>query len=182
MPFFSLLLLDSNMATLRSHRALRPVSRCIRYANSTVRHQDNNNRFCAHVPQLRQASSDVGHMGQPPKQTKLEFNHQGPLQVSNANAKSSTTGPGTGSKFSRTDSEQILKQNFAPEKHDKATAKPEADQSINQEGKSMVFKYFPEFSMEKKVVIITGGGRGLGLTMAEALYQSGAIGKLLEHS
>ena len=35
-------------------------------------------------------------------------------------------------------------------------------------------KYFPEFNLQDKVVIVTGGGRGLGLTMAEALFQGGA--------
>lgn len=37
-------------------------------------------------------------------------------------------------------------------------------------------RYFPEFNMQDKVVVVTGGGRGLGLTMAEALFQGGAIG------
>lgn len=35
-------------------------------------------------------------------------------------------------------------------------------------------KYFPEFNLQDKVIIVTGGGRGLGLTMAEALFQGGA--------
>lgn len=36
-------------------------------------------------------------------------------------------------------------------------------------------KYFPEFDVQKRVIIVTGGGRGLGLAMAEALFQGGAI-------
>ena len=38
-------------------------------------------------------------------------------------------------------------------------------------------RYFPEFNLQDKVIVVTGGGRGLGLTMAEALFQGGAIGK-----
>ncbi|KAK5941338.1 putative secondary metabolism biosynthetic enzyme [Knufia obscura] len=46
------------------------------------------------------------------------------------------------------------------------------------EVRSMALKYFPEFNVQQYVVIVTGGGRGLGLTMAEALYQAGAIGMI----
>lgn len=35
-----------------------------------------------------------------------------------------------------------------------------------------------EFTMKDKVVVISGGGRGLGLVQAEALLEAGAIGKL----
>lgn len=45
------------------------------------------------------------------------------------------------------------------------------------DARSIASKYFPEFNVQKHVVIVTGGGRGLGLTMAEALYQAGAIGR-----
>ena len=37
-------------------------------------------------------------------------------------------------------------------------------------------RYFPEFNLQDKVIVVTGGGRGLGLNMAEALFQGGAIG------
>jgi hypothetical protein len=37
---------------------------------------------------------------------------------------------------------------------------------------------FREFNLEDRVVAITGGGRGLGLAMAEALMEAGANGKL----
>ncbi|KEF56381.1 alcohol dehydrogenase [Exophiala aquamarina CBS 119918] len=36
-------------------------------------------------------------------------------------------------------------------------------------------KYTPEFDVQGKVIVVTGGGRGLGLCMAEALFQAGAI-------
>lgn len=32
--------------------------------------------------------------------------------------------------------------------------------------------------MKDKVVVISGGGRGLGLVQAEALLEAGAVGKL----
>lgn len=46
-----------------------------------------------------------------------------------------------------------------------------------QEAKKAVKRYLPDFDVQDKVVVVTGGGRGLGLTMAVALYQAGAIGK-----
>jgi len=39
-------------------------------------------------------------------------------------------------------------------------------------------KRFREFDMEGRVYAITGGARGLGLSMAEALIEAGAKGKL----
>jgi hypothetical protein len=39
-----------------------------------------------------------------------------------------------------------------------------------------------EFTMKDKVVVISGGGRGLGLVQAEALLEAGAVGKLLSTS
>jgi NAD(P)-dependent dehydrogenase (short-subunit alcohol dehydrogenase family) len=35
-------------------------------------------------------------------------------------------------------------------------------------------RYFPEFNLQEKVIIVTGGGRGLGLALAGAMYQGGA--------
>lgn len=46
-----------------------------------------------------------------------------------------------------------------------------------QEAKIAARRYLPDFDIQEKVVVVTGGGRGLGLTMAVALYQAGAIGK-----
>lgn len=34
----------------------------------------------------------------------------------------------------------------------------------------------PEFSLASKVVLVSGGARGLGLTQAEALLEAGATG------
>lgn len=34
----------------------------------------------------------------------------------------------------------------------------------------------PEFSLAGKVILVTGGARGLGLTVAEALLEAGAKG------
>jgi hypothetical protein len=36
---------------------------------------------------------------------------------------------------------------------------------------------FREFNLENRVIAITGGGRGLGLAMAEALMEAGANGQ-----
>ena len=46
-----------------------------------------------------------------------------------------------------------------------------------QDAKIAAKRYLPDFDVQDKVVVVTGGGRGLGLTMAVALYQAGAIGK-----
>ncbi len=38
-------------------------------------------------------------------------------------------------------------------------------------------KILPEFNLDGKVIIVTGGGRGLGLVQAEALIEAGATGE-----
>lgn len=37
-------------------------------------------------------------------------------------------------------------------------------------------RMYPNFSLRGKVYIVTGGGRGLGLCMAEAMTEAGAEG------
>ncbi|KAI9671483.1 MAG: hypothetical protein M1831_004392 [Alyxoria varia] len=44
-----------------------------------------------------------------------------------------------------------------------------------EEARVKASQYFPEFNLQDKVIVVTGGGRGLGLTVAEALFQGGAI-------
>jgi hypothetical protein len=39
-------------------------------------------------------------------------------------------------------------------------------------------KVYPNFSLRDRVYVITGGARGLGLAMAEAMTEAGADGKL----
>lgn len=41
---------------------------------------------------------------------------------------------------------------------------------------TMPAKGLPEFNLSEKVVLVSGGARGLGLTQAEALLEAGAIG------
>jgi NAD(P)-dependent dehydrogenase (short-subunit alcohol dehydrogenase family) len=39
-------------------------------------------------------------------------------------------------------------------------------------------RLLPEFSLEGKVIVVTGGARGLGLTQADVLIEAGAIGNI----
>lgn len=43
-------------------------------------------------------------------------------------------------------------------------------------------KVYPNFSLKDKVYIVTGGGRGLGLVIAEAMTEAGADGLSFCHS
>lgn len=40
---------------------------------------------------------------------------------------------------------------------------------------------YPDFSLQDKVYVVTGGGRGLGLVIAEAMVQAGAEGAFLQN-
>lgn len=40
-------------------------------------------------------------------------------------------------------------------------------------------KRLPEFNLTDKVILVSGGARGLGLTQAEALLEAGATGKIM---
>lgn len=56
-----------------------------------------------------------------------------------------------------------------------STAANPALSKVWEDPRTTALKYFPEFDVQKHVIIVTGGGRGLGLLMAETLFQAGAI-------
>lgn len=53
---------------------------------------------------------------------------------------------------------------------------PAADQSRTDTAYLGTKKRLPEFSLRDKVILVSGGARGLGLTQAEALLEAGATG------
>lgn len=56
----------------------------------------------------------------------------------------------------------------------KAPAAPSDDSADPERAYLGTVKRMPEFSLSNKVVLVTGGARGLGLTQAEALLEAGA--------
>lgn len=65
------------------------------------------------------------------------------------------------------------------------------EEQRNQEAANITTKFpdpnqnpnrFGEFSLQGKVFIVTGGGRGLGLSMAEALVEAGGHGQYFKFS
>jgi hypothetical protein len=73
-----------------------------------------------------------------------------------------------------------LKQETSPPpKKDFSTGKPNNDTAPSTAEASTGPSVLPGSDLKGKVFIVTGGGRGLGLTMAEGLLEAGATGKLL---
>lgn len=73
-------------------------------------------------------------------------------------------------------------QNITAESTARGPQSPPAEEK-NADGTSpTVFlgtkRRLPEFILTEKVVCVSGGARGLGLTQAEALLEAGATGKL----
>lgn len=68
--------------------------------------------------------------------------------------------------FSRTDNTVQIKY---PEEKDLPPSTP-----VQGRGGPHLLRTLPTFSMEGKTAVVTGGARGLGLVMAQALFQSGA--------
>lgn len=50
--------------------------------------------------------------------------------------------------------------------------------NINNQARSNLL---PEFSLKDKVIVVSGGARGLGLVQIEACLEAGATGKILPH-
>lgn len=68
--------------------------------------------------------------------------------------------------FSRTDNTVEIKY---PDEKDLPPSTP-----VQGRGGPHLLRTLPTFSMEGKTAVVTGGARGLGLVMAQALFQSGA--------
>lgn len=70
------------------------------------------------------------------------------------------------------------KSTFSPRDSHKISHSPDHIQTKLPSPKDLRnAKRFREFDMEGRVYAITGGARGLGLSMAEALIEAGAKGK-----
>lgn len=54
--------------------------------------------------------------------------------------------------------------------------KPILDGSQESRKEPVPRSAYPDFSLQNKVYVVTGGGRGLGLVIAEAMVQAGAEG------
>lgn len=63
------------------------------------------------------------------------------------------------------------------ESDNNAPAPPAADKASTATAYLGTQKRLPEFSLRDKVVLVSGGARGLGLTQAEALLEAGATGE-----
>lgn len=59
---------------------------------------------------------------------------------------------------------------------------PAADKASTETAYLGTKKRLPEFSLKDKVVLVSGGARGLGLTQAEALLEAGATGEFIFYS
>lgn len=58
--------------------------------------------------------------------------------------------------------------------------KPILDGSQESRKEPVPRSAYPDFSLQNKVYVVTGGGRGLGLVIAEAMVQAGAEGMSLQ--